>query len=159
MSQIAGRCWIPKDFFLSLRQITWRSNPEKSTLSCLGVPWLFKCTIIQPPTGSWASPLPPLTSDSGVELVTMSSTDWQQSHQTTVVVIFSVQMCLYIPLNMWKCHRNRNLKFQKIDPARNRTQVIRVISGDHTTRPLSHIQEHQIWKYKLDLTSSCQSPG
>ncbi len=28
----------------------------------------------------------------------------------------------------------------------------------YTTRPKSHIQEQQIWKYKLDLTSSCQSP-
>jgi len=27
----------------------------------------------------------------------------------------------------------------------------------YTTRPNSHIQEQQIWKYKLDLTSSCQS--
>ena len=49
------------------------------------------------------------------------------THQPTVVVIISVQMCVYIPLNMWKYQRNRNLKFQKIDPARNRTQVIRVI--------------------------------
>ena len=49
------------------------------------------------------------------------------THQPTVVVIISVQMCVYIPLNMWKYQRNWNLKFQKVDPARNRTQVIRVI--------------------------------
>jgi hypothetical protein len=48
------------------------------------------------------------------------------THQTTVVVIISVQICLYIPLNMWKYQRNWNLKFQKIDPLRNRTQVIKI---------------------------------
>ncbi len=69
----------------------------------------------------------------------------------------SVQMCLYIPLNMWKCHRNRNLKFQKIDPSWIRTQVIRVIACTPTTKLMVEYQEHQIWTYKLDLTSSCQS--
>ncbi len=28
----------------------------------------------------------------------------------------------------------------------------------YTTRPKVHIQEQQIWKYKLEQTSSCQSP-
>jgi hypothetical protein len=36
------------------------------------------------------------------------------THQPTVVVIISVQMCVYIPLNMWKYQRNQNLKFQKL---------------------------------------------
>ncbi len=61
------------------------------------------------------------------------------THQTTVVVIILVQMCLYILLNMWKCHRNRNLKFQKIDPTRNRTQVYRIICCNHTTSLVVHI--------------------
>ena len=47
-----------------------------------------------------------------------------------------------------------HIVFQKIEPPRNWTQVIRVIPSDYTTRSLVHIQEHQIWKYKLDLPFS-----
>ncbi len=49
------------------------------------------------------------------------------THQTKVVVIISTQMCVYMPLNMWKYHRNWNLKFQKNDPLRNWTKDLLVV--------------------------------
>ena len=48
--------------------------------------------------------------------------------------------CVYI--YPWTCENVigiENFKFQKIDPPRNRTEVCRVIHGEHTTRLVVHI--------------------
>ncbi len=78
------------------------------------------------------------------------------THQPTVVVIISVQMCVYIP---WICENIKGIEiwnFQKTFPGIE-PRSSESYPGDHTTRPLSDTQQHQIWKCKLDLTSSCQS--
>ena len=119
-------------------------------------PRLFMSTLIQPPTVPGASPSTLPTSDSGSNQKPRGL--WPNAHPLDHVGdVFSSQMCVYIPQNVPKPPRNRNPKNQNFDPVRIRTQVCRVIYGDHTTRPLVHIQEHQKWVYKLDLTSSCQS--
>ncbi len=133
-----------------------RRCPTNATQSCLGVSWLFMSTLIQPPTVPWASPSTQQTSDSGSNQKPRGL--WPNSHPPDHVGdVFSSQMCIYIPQNVPKPPRNRNLKNQNFDPVRIRTQVCWVIYGDHTTRPLVHIYELQKWVYKLDLTSSCQS--
>jgi len=111
-------------------------------------PRLFMSTLIQPPTVPGASPSTPPTSDSGSNQKPRGL--WPNAHPLDHVGdVFSSQMCVYIPQNVPKPPRNRNLKNQNFDPVRIRTQVYRVIYGDYTTRPLG--------LYKLDLTSSCQS--
>ncbi len=48
-----------------------------------------------------------------IELQTSRSTIQHLQPLNHVVVIISVQMMVYMPLNMWKYHRNRNLKISK----------------------------------------------
>jgi hypothetical protein len=56
---------------------------------------------------------------------------WPNAHPLNHVGdVFSSEMCVYIPQNVPKPQRNRNLKNQNFDPARIRTLVSGVIDSD-----------------------------
>ena len=133
MSQKAGRIWIPKFCFFSLRQ-TEGDEGEDATQSCQASPTLHEHP--HPAANSaWGVSSTPPTSDSGSNQKPRGL--WPNAHPLDHVGdVFSSQMCVYIPQNVPKPPRNRNLKNQNFDPVRIRTQVYRVIYGDYTTRPL-----------------------
>ena len=133
--------WIPIFFF-------WvRLMKTKLLLNPVRRPRLFMSTVIQPPVVPGASPSAPLTSDSGSN---------QKPHGLRLNAHpldhvgdeISMEMCVYIALNTLNHQRTWNLKNQKFDPARVRTQVTRVITripNALTTRPLGR------WKWKRNL--------
>ena len=75
---------------------------------------------------------------------------------------FHVRMCLYIAQDVPGLQENskiQNLNFVNIG---NRTQYLVVVCVEQTPQPLDYKRlknEDQICKYKLELPSSCQSPG
>ena len=92
-------------------------------------PRLFMSTLIQLPTVPGASPSTPPTSDSGSNQKPRGL--WPNAHPLDHVGdVFSSQMCVYIPQNVPKPPRNRNLKNQNFDPVRIRTRVSGVIDSD-----------------------------
>ncbi len=92
-------------------------------------PRLFMSTLIQPPTVPGASPSTPLTSDSGSNQKPRGL--WPNANPLDHVGDrISSQMCGYIPQNVPKPQRKRNMKNQNFDPSRVRTLVSGVIASD-----------------------------
>ncbi len=101
----------------------------KMLLNPVRRPRLFMSTVIQPPTVPGASPSTLLSSDSGSNQKPHCL--WPNTHPPDHVGNRkSCQMCVYIPQNVPKPQRNRNLKNQNIEPSRVRSLVSGVIDSD-----------------------------
>ena len=115
MSQEAGTCGIPIFFFLwDIIFMSGVTGYASHSGSWSGFQW-----VISPLSGHVYSVLASRGGQSRnsalhrIELQTSRSTIQHLQPLNHVVVIISVQMMVYMPLNMWKYHRNRNLKISK----------------------------------------------
>ena len=118
----AGPTGIPKFFFLSVTSFSclWVTGYASTLSAQTGVQWL--ATPLSQADPYWTrlqGVIKPLNSAlHGIEPTTSRSSAQRLDHQTTVVVFISLQMCVYILKNIWKCHRNWKFEISKNWPSR-----------------------------------------
>jgi hypothetical protein len=106
----------------------------------------------------WYPPPGPSTAfRTGIELLTMSSTDCNRATKLQWLWLFQPKCVSIYPRTSQNLKGIEILKIQKYDVFRNWTHVSRVTDSD--TRRINHSgvkYERDIWKYKLGRTLSCQ---